>query len=591
MTAVTAVYGVSPSSAQAMVDAAMGRMSRRAAGGDSYTIARDWARVVSAGRAAEADDRRDVAALVGDLGPSVGPGGDNAASALLDRYLSDPATWLDDLNGPAAFVLIDDRARRMVAVRDPLGIRPLYYRPDGHAVRIASDLAALVTAGDRPDEGYLAEALTGDIVDVEGTPYAAVRRVPAAHALVVDAAGVRLTRYWDPEPVVHRGRQADHQARLRVTFDLAVRDAARGVDRVAVHVSGGLDSSSVLGSAIAGAGLTPVAGGNALPWPEADERRWMEATFRHWSLAPRVVTPAIDPPALALDGIRTHRDLPDNPNGAPLFAPLHEAFARAGARVVLTGFGGDQWWTGESAHMADLVRRARLRHLLEWRRAGDAMGEVAWTWRSFAQNGVRPLVPAALRAAIRHVRPSTPPTWIAPAFAARVDLVDRLRRRPGTRHAPSEAWRRLRWRLDSGEEALTMTRFDRMSVEHGLELRHPMYDKRLVALALSTPDDARIAGGRSRVVLREAMRDRLAPEVYRRTGKADLTPLLLAALHAPGVGPHLSLRRLEQTGWIEAAVAHAVIRRARDHADGDVALLAWSIVGVEAWLATVFGAE
>lgn len=590
MTAVAAVYGAALPAAHAAIDAAMGRMSRRATGGAMHAIARDWARAAASGRAAAAMDRRDVAAVIGDLGPSAGPDAATPAAALLERYLSHPATWLDDLNGPAAFVVVDDRARRMIAVRDPLGIRPLYYRSDGHAVRIASDLAALVLPGDRPDEGYLAEALTGDIVDIEGTPYAAVRRVPAAHALVIDDAGVRLTRYWEPEPHAPRGRQADHRDRVRATFDLAVRDAVRGVDAVAVHVSGGLDSSSVLGSVIAGAGLTPVAGGNALPWPEADERRWMEATFRHWSLAPLVAMPAIDPPAHALDDIRTHRDLPDHPNGAPLFAPLHQAFRRAGARVVLTGFGGDQWWSGEPAHMADLLRRARLRDLLAWRRAGASMGDVAWTWSSFARNGLRPLVPAALRAAARHVRPVTPPAWVSPSLAARVHLVDRLRRRPDTRHAPSEAWRRLRWRLDSGEEAVAMTRFDRMSLDHGVDLRHPMYDRRLVALALATPDDARIGGGRNRVVLREAMRDRLAPEVYARTGKADLTPLLLAALRAPDVRPHLALHRLEQAGWIVPHAARAIVTRACA-GDGDVALAAWSIVGVEAWLAEAFGAE
>lgn len=589
MTAVAVVYGGSRQTARAAVGRAMGAMARRAAG-RAVSIDRDWVQISASGRHAASAERRDVAAVIGDLRLVSSPSADAGAQNVLGRFLSRPDAWLADLAGEFAFILIDDRIRRLTAVRDPLGIRPLYYRYGADGVEIASELAALVRSGDRPDEGYLAEALTGDIVDTEGTPYAAIRRVPAAHALIVDATGARVTRYWEPEASVHAGRPDEHQARLAEAFDRAVRDAARGCDRVAVHVSGGLDSSSVLGSVMTAAECDVIAGGNVLPWPEADERQWMEATARRWSLDLVLASPPLDPPAHALDDIRTHRDLPDQPNGAPLFAALHERFRRGGADAVLTGFGGDQWWSGESAHMADLLRAGRIGELRTWRRAGPAMGDAEWSWQSFVRNGLRPLAPPALRAFVRTVRPTRAPAWISPSLAARVDLVDRLRRRPETSHAPSEAWRRLRWRLDSGEESLAFCRLDRMAVEHGIELRYPMYDRRLVELALATPDTARIGGGRNRVVLREAMRDRLAPEVYARTGKADLTPLLLDAARAPDVRPFASLRRLEAAGWIEPAAARAIVNRV-DARDGDVALLFWSLIGVEAWLAEVFGAE
>ena len=602
MNAVAAVFGAAPAHARAAVGAMLARMPARAAG-QTVVVDEPPASIAAAGRAPAHADVEGVAVLAGDirlanrsemraaLGMADGAGD---AALALEAYARRGLDFARALVGDFAIVIFDRRERRLVAARDPLGIRPLYYRRDAGVLRVASELRALVEPGDAPDEGYLAEALAGDVVDTEGTPYAAVRRVPAAHLLIATAGGVRLARYWEPDPpgidVRHRSAAA-HQQRLRDVFDEAVRACCEGDDRIGVHLSGGLDSSSVLGSVMANRVAVPMTGGNLLPWPEADERAWILAAAERWSLTPILVEPAVDPAAHDLRGIAAHRDLPDMPTGAPLFAPLHAALRNAGAGVVLTGFGGDQWWSGESAHAADLLRRGDVAGLLAWKRAGPSMGDVQWSWPAFVRDGVLPLLPSAVRRAARRARPARPPAWIDRRFAARVGLTDRLRRRPDTRGAPSESWRRLRWRLDSGEEALAKERFDRMSVAHGVELRHPMYDRRLVELALATPDEARIAGGRNRVVLREAMGDRLAAATRARTDKADLSALLIAAARADDLRPHLALPMLSSLGWIDRDPALAIVRAAREAGDHDAAAPFWYLAGVEAWLREVFGAE
>lgn len=599
MNAVAAVFGAAPAHARAAVETMLARMPARAAG-QTVMVDAPPAAFAASGRAPAHADIAGAAVLAGDIrlanrrevraALSMAPGAGDAA-LVLESYARRGLDFAGALAGDFAIVIFDRRERRLVAARDPLGIRPLYYRRDAGVLRVASELRALVEPGDRPDEGYLAEALAGDLVDTEGTAYAAVRRVPAAHLLVAAAGGVRLVRYWEPDIDVLHGSHADHQERLRDVFDEAVRACCEGHDRIGVHVSGGLDSSSVLGSVMANRVAVPVTGGNLLPWPEADERVWIDAVAARWALTPVLVEPSVDPAAHDLGGIAAHRDLPDMPTGAPLFAPLHTALREDGVGAVLTGFGGDQWWSGESAHMADLLRRADVAGLLAWKRAGPSMGDAPWSWRSFVRDGVLPLLPSAVRRAARRARPARPPAWIDRRFAARVGLTDRLRRRPDTRGAPSESWRRLRWRLDSGDEALAKERFDRMAVAHGVELRHPMYDRRLVELALATPDEARIAGGRNRVVLREAMGDRLAAAVRARTGKADLSALLIAASRAGDVQRHQSLPMLSSLGWIDRAAAQAIMRDAHESGDHEAAAPFWYLVGLEAWLCEVFGAE
>ena len=614
MNAVAGVYGASHD-ARAALTRLLDRMPARSAGTRVVSpppLSGPAAVIAAAGSTPAAHDEPGVAVLAGDIRldnrRELRDALDLDASASDARIaLAAFLRWGDGfaraLAGDFAILIIDRRRGRGLAVRDHLGIRPLYYRAGPSGVQVASELGALIEPGDLVDEGFLAEALGGDIVDVEATPYAAIRRVPAAHALVVDLgdlgdlgdvehpAGARLTRYWEPAADVDTLPFAEHAERLRATFDEAVRARTEGAARVGVHVSGGLDSSSVLGSIVAGGLVEPVAASLVLPWPEADERRWIAATARHCGVTPMLVEPPLAPAAHDLAAIATHRDLPDFPSGAPLLSGLDRAFRNAGVDIVLTGVGGDQWWTGETAHMSDLLRAGRLGRLRAWRGAGAAMGEAAWDWPTFLDSGVYPLLPAPVRRAFRRVRPRRMVSWIDARFAARVSLADRLARRPRADAAPSESWRRMRWRLDSGEEAFAKERFDRAAAAHGVELRHPMYDRRLVELAFRTPDTVRIRGGRSRAVLREAMAARLSPETYDRNSKADLTGVLLAAARDPALAPYLTLSRLSARGWIDVEAAAAIVRRAVRDADVDAARPFWSLVGVEAWLRHGFGAE
>lgn len=600
MNAIAAVFGAAdPHAARAAVTAMLDRMPRAA--GHRVSVAADGGVAAAGGAAPSFGSKAFVGVVAGDLRidnrvelrRALGINAEiDDASLVLEAFERWGDSFPEHLAGDFAFVLFDRRERRMLAVRDALGIRPLYYRAGVSHVRCASELGALVEDGDKPDEGFLAEVLAGDIVDTGATPFVAVRRVPAGHMLIADGAGVRVVRHWEPPRDLNTGSPGEHAERFREVFDDAVRARVEGVAHAGVHLSGGLDSSSVLGSIAANGWSRPIAGSMRFPWPEADEGEWIAIAARRASVVPIEVHVQSGPAANDLASIAQHRDLPDLPTGAPLLLPLHGAMKDAGAAVVLTGFGGDQWWTGEMAHMSDLVRRGRLGALRRWRRRGEAVGtESSWDWRGFLRYGIYPLAPQFLRKGVRHLSPAALPAWIPRAHAEQVHLRERLRRRPDTSGAPSESWRRLRWRIDSGEEAFIKDRFDRTAAAGGVELRHPFYDRRLVELAFRTPQDAMIDGRHNRAVMRAAMRDRLAPETVDRTVKADLWPVAVDAARAPEVRALSAVPVLRDFGWIEAAGMASLSTRLIDDADPRAALPFWRIIGVEAWLQHLFGAR
>lgn len=599
MNAVAAVYGAADQrAARAAVALMLNRMPRRAAGHRS-SLADESGVVAAAGKAPAFASKADYAILAGDLrldnAPELRaalglPAGTADATLALEAF----AKWGDDfarrLAGDFAFVILDRRERRLLAVRDALGIRPLFYRLGTDHMRCASELAALVEPGDRPDEGYLAEMLTGDPAGGDATPFLSVRRVPAAHVLIASRSGVKVVRYWEPPREPLSGTLEEHGERFRDVFDTAVRACCAGHAQPAVHLSGGLDSSSVLG-AVCAAGLEPIAGSLVFPWPEADEREWIAVAARHWSIEPILVAPAVTPAAHDLHAIAAHADIPDYPTGGPMLAPLHAALRERGAGVVLTGFGGDQWWSGETAYMADLLRRGRLGALRRWHAAGASIGdEVQWSWQTFARDGVLPLVPNPLKRAVRHFAPAPLPSWIDRAFARRVDLRARLRRRPDTSGAPSESWRRMRWRLDSGGEAFAREKLDLHAVASGIELRHPLQDRRLVELAFALPESARIGVPRNRAAMRLGMGPDLPPAIAARVTKADISAVLVSALGGADVQPHLTAPRLADLGWIDPAGLADLAARV---AAGDSAAAGplWRVIGIEAWLNEMFGAR
>ena len=132
---------------------------------------------------------------------------------------------------------------------------------------------------------------------------------------------------------------------------------------------------------------------------------------------------------------------------------------------------------------------------------------------------------------------------------------------------------------------------DRLGVRFGMEMRHPMYDRRLIELAFSIPDSSRIADGRGRVVLREAMAPRLPCAVVGRTSKGDVSQVWIEAARSPDLEPYLGVPTLTALGWIRPRVVADIVERTRERGDTTAAHAFWLIVSVEAWFHEVFGAR
>ena len=160
---------------------------------------------------------------------------------------------VDRLGGMFAFVLWDARRKQLFAARDRLGIKPLHYYADATQVAFASEVKALLAGPGvprAPNVVAIADYMFSGFPLGDRTMFSGIRQLLPGHCLTVHDGTVHVRKYWDVEyRYDHSRSDADVVAELRSLVDDAVRVHCRSDAELGCHLSGGLDSSTVVGFA------------------------------------------------------------------------------------------------------------------------------------------------------------------------------------------------------------------------------------------------------------------------------------------------------------------------------------------------------
>jgi asparagine synthase (glutamine-hydrolysing) len=488
-----------------------------------------------------------------------------------------------------------------------MGIRPFFYYLADDLFVFGSEVRQVLAhplVPRAPDEMMIADLLTFGHRFPERTLYRDIQRLPHAHTLVVDAARSTLKRYWrlDLSRELKLRDDREYAEAFRDQFDIAVTARLRAAGDVGADLSGGLDSSSIVATAYAINAARPesfMTFSMIFPdHPAADERQYRSAVLRHSGVAGVEVLPASFDPVEACAQAQMRCDLPNFPNDAAM-AVVRRAMMARGIRVALCGGGAEDGLVGSFFFYADLIRAGRLLKFVRRYRTIASQPDMRWRSAEIIKSGIWPVLPIAMRRALRPVARrvfvGTPPPWLAPAFIRRTALDEpaplrmvpaRQLARYDTTQRYESAW--TQWKRELLQQACA---------ELGIEERYPFYDRRLVELMVSLPDEQRWQRGTIKYVLRQSMKGRL-PELVRQrsdASKADFTHLFDAALDAIG-GERFFLEDLHvaANGWVipeRARVLYRSMRVLRGHdsvAHADAAWRLWTIAAVEMWYRAVF---
>jgi asparagine synthase (glutamine-hydrolysing) len=470
------------------------------------------------------DNRPDLAtdlALVDDDSVS-------DAAFVLTAYRRWGSDMLRRLLGDFALALWDAPERRLTLARDPRGVRTLSYALVGGCVAFATEprqLLRMKGVDATPNLGFFAERLTGIVSHRSDTVFAGIQRVPAAHAVTATSAvpaGIVVAPHWDIDPgrELRYADEDQYGEHLRELVERAVTARLRGLDRAAVLLSSGLDSASVAGVASRvnprGSPVEVRTYNLGFPdCPDADEEPGARRAAKYFAVP--FLSVGVQP-GTPQDDLERATRLEDTIPGAFGVGEgvLTASMAHDGCRVVLTGIGGDEWFSGAYLHTADMIRNGRIlagiRQLWHDGHNPDAFHGVG----VLATSCLWALTPEPLKWAVRRTRPAVDrtPSGFDRAFAASVSLSERVEPVPIDTRFPTLAAGAAYRAAMHPHGIYAWEESARQVSLFGCELSAPLLDRRIAEFAVAVPEEQRWAGRHTKRVLRAAMAG-IVPDEHR----------------------------------------------------------------------------
>ncbi|MGW7817704.1 asparagine synthase (glutamine-hydrolyzing) [Streptomyces puniciscabiei] len=164
---------------------------------------------------------------------------------VLRAYAEWGVDLADHLEGMFAFAVWDERAQRLLLVRDRLGVKPLFWAAVDGGLAFASEPKALFAHPEiqpRVDADGLREAYSL-LFNTGPTVWSGVREVEPGGLLVLDRNGTRELRYWQLEAGAHEDDQVTTVDRIRELVGGAARSRLEADVPLCSLLSGGIDST------------------------------------------------------------------------------------------------------------------------------------------------------------------------------------------------------------------------------------------------------------------------------------------------------------------------------------------------------------
>jgi len=513
--------------------------------------------------------------------------------------------WGDDcverFRGMFAFAIWDAPKRRLLLVRDRLGIKPLYWTMAGDTLLFGSEIKALLASGmveAVANHAVLPEVLSTRYTSGEETLFRGINKLLPGHRLVFEGGAVGIQQYWDlptrtdsPEspaasPVERFKELLEESVRLRLMADVPL----------GMFLSGGIDSSAI--AAIMARMIDRPLQTFSVAFKDRafNELEYAREVARSIGAVSHEIV--IDDQDFfgALPKLVWHEDEPiAHPSSVPLY--FVSALARQHVTVVLTGEGSDELLAGYGKYP-----------------------RVAWNWR--AGTVYERMLPAAVRESIargivpmlprkleRYARRSfltmdrSPEAMFFDNFAS-IRLADQQRLlapayRPAASRTGAYASSLGYFNAPNGNSTLLdrllyadiktylvelLMKQDQMSMATSIESRVPFLDHKLVEFAATLPDAWKLSGFTTKRILRESMKGLLPESILNRPKMGFPVPFAGWTRGAwNGVARDVLLdRRSRERGLIDPVAVESLVR---DHAAGrtEGGDRIWSLMNLELW--------
>jgi asparagine synthase (glutamine-hydrolysing) len=452
--------------------------------------------------------------------------------------------WGEDcqlkFNGMWALAIWDSAERRLFISRDRFGVKPMIYHYDEHHFAFASEMKAFLELDWLQlefDPAMVALALTSERL-VEGDERCLIKGLDhllGGHCLTLkQGTAPKIRRWWNTLDHLETPPQTyDEQVdRFRELFLDACRIRMRSDVPIGTALSGGLDSSSILCGMTHIRNTTAASDRLAHDWQKAfimtypgadiDERKYADEVIRKTGVTPLYCTGNAD---LYLDHfdeiLFQYEEISDIHLGPWL---VHKTQRENNVVVTIDGHGGDELLGGYPWHVTAALKDSISS--LSPRRTRDVVS-IMKSLELFPQNE---FYTRSVQALFSKLTKEMHQPWLvhpAAEFASSAFKNDM----PMIKDRDAQ-FKSLYVDYHFTQLPTNLRDFDRLSMAHGVEVRSPFMDWRLVCFVFSLPSSAKIGSGFTKRILRDALKGTLPESIRTRSRKLGF-PNLAEAWTSP----------------------------------------------------------
>ena len=465
--------------------------------------------------------------------------------------------WGDDcpdkLLGDFSFAIWDKPRQIVFCARDHFGIKPFYYYHSQDVFVFASEIKGLFCIPKVPrqlNEVRVGDFLSSTLFDKEITFYKNIVRLPPAHKMKIGRETKEIISYWslNPEYELKLSSDQEYADKFREIFTEAVSCRLRSAYPVGSMLSGGLDSSSI--ACMARKILTTEKKQNLNTFssvfpevPKSDESFFIDTVVSQGGVQPYYFYGDKASPLVDIEKSLWHQDEPIFACNLYINWKTYEQANQSGVRIVLDGFDGDNTVSHGFGYLKELAAAKRwLKLIVEIKGYTKHFGYSFWQklWSYINYYGFQPTIHRykVLRFIWYRYKNLEQKwqkqfasknrvfSWLSifnREFADKINMRERRRNLQKKRYGSTTNQRQEHFHdINSGLLPTTLEVLDRTAAAFSVEVRYPLWDKRLVEFCLSLPTEQKMQNGWTRMIMRRAMEGILPKEIQWRGGKGNL---------------------------------------------------------------------
>jgi asparagine synthase (glutamine-hydrolysing) len=519
---------------------------------------------------------------------------------VLQLFIKHGKSMVSKLNGFFAFAIYDRLEKKVFIARDRLGVKPLHIYEDENCFLFASEIKALLQfpVEKAIDEASLFQYLQLNYIPAPHTIFKKIKKLLPGHFISIENDQVEIQPYYTLPDTSHyhesKGNFESKKKELVQLLDSAVEMRLISDVPLGGFLSGGIDSSIICGIASKHTDHLKTFSIGFSDDQFFDETAYAEMVAKHFKTDHTVFSLSRSE---LFDHLYDALDFFDEPFGDSSSLPVYllSKLTRKEVKVALSGDGADELFGGYLKHSAEFRARNpslpesliplmspvinklpssrnssfynRLRQLQRFA-AGMSLGEKEryWKWCTISNE-------AEVMGLLK-------------TFDSKEEVVNRKNELTSFIHPGGNLNQVLRSDVNMVLPNDMLTKVDSMSMANSLEVRNPFLDYRIVEFAFSIPSSYKLNRRQRKIILHEAYRNFLPPQLYHRPKKGFEIPLhsfLVKELRNDIENNFLSESLIAEQGIFNYAAISALKARLYSANPADSAAQIWNLFVFQYW--------